>query len=252
MSDKKKSPCLLPPKVATRRGGEVRHYTILVTGMNAKEDDKYTDIYRGYNHDPANVRDGLAMIRCDNPKESSVIADILKSVCRVHLDPASSYVRKVRATLKRKMKTGVPITLLGYSYGGSAVERALEPLREAVESDKTDDTVASYFHEKKLRAFAFGSIHVADTPATVFPVKNFLFEDDWPSISCNHVDVDVEKERRSGRVTVLPPPPEAAAIKSKFERGIELHKSYPVRKAFPRNDPPFKKMLGLAAKSKSP
>jgi len=233
------NPCVLPQKVADR-ATTIRHYTILVTGMDSKGTDKYANIVRDYNRDLVNKEAGLVMLRCDNPKESSIITDIMKSVCRVNLDPSTSYIRKVRATVRRKMKTGVPITLIGYSYGGSAVDRALDSFRERID---TDDIVAPYFTEKKLKAYAFGSIHVADTPARVFPVKHYLFEDDWPSTSCNHMSPPRKNDKRRDGVRWLPTPPDIAAIANKFERGIKLHKSYPIHKAYPRNDAHFKEML---------
>jgi mRNA-degrading endonuclease HigB of HigAB toxin-antitoxin module len=223
----------------------LRHLTILVTGMQAREDEKYDIIVKEYNKDPQNIKEGLGMTRCDNAKEVSIVADVLRSICRMEFRVSTSYIRQVTHTILHAMRAGMNITVIGYSYGGSVIDRALAHLREQAERDPL---VRSYSKDdgknsgKKLRAYAFGSIYVPTKPHKVFSIRQYMFEDDWPARSCNHyAPVDRKKATTAG-IKWLRPPREAADL-NYFNRGIHLHKIYPVQIAYPRKDRAFSQMF---------
>lgn len=256
-----------------------RHLTVLLTGLSAREDAKYERLVDAYNAAPLHRHLGLRMLRMDNEKEHAIYGNVVRTVTGVPLRPSSGFIRLVEATVLDALRRGILVTVIGYSYGGSVLERVAASLRQrvarAVLQDARDGSsgvlraaaaadmrsrgVPPDTKVRPLRLFAFGSILVdpADLPGVRAPlepfrVHHYLYRGDWPALTANKID---PRSKGTRWLTWLEPSRALLAEAAKevhfgaLDMGIFLHKNYPVSLAFPLRDAALRAALLKSAES---
>lgn len=209
---------------------ELRHVIILITGLGGNKGDKYDKIIKAYNSNPIKKQYGYKMTRCDNDEEIEIYSNILKSVCKIDLDgkpESNKYVAKVLRTVKNAIKSNVDISVIGYSYGGSIVERVIKEgnLKKYMEKVNFD---------KSLEFNTFGNINISVEPSKDYKVHHYLFKEDWAALQCNHISPNNNYPHITWLNTHNYFEKNELNKNKNLQLGIFVHQNYPLHIVYPK------------------